>query len=237
MQKQVTKDVMEVIRTMSMHEDSGFSRSYKQGLLYRLMTYQPLSRLTLKDDEFGMVSYAVNGEGELMQNKRDPRVFYYPKTGKYSFNGSLTKFCKFKVGGDGKITDGSRSYWSGRLYVVKKSGAVYSIKNDFIKDKDTFDGKEFKIDCYDLEYPNGWHMSFCKEQDLKEYFKYYTAEKDWDSLEDEFNFKDGKYRSDLYKLLDVIKKDMYPRSKSLSSLLRSDIRPGAVKLDKPIENE
>ena len=78
---------------------------------------------------------------------------------------------------------------------------------DFILDKDNFNFQEFIIDTYDIEYPEGWWISACKESDLKEYSKIYGFKKDYDTYESELDYKGGIYKKFKNKTLKkVIKK-------------------------------
>ena len=69
MQKAINNDILEIIETFAKQGHSGFSAEYAIPIITKLLRYEPLLPLTLKDDEF------VEVADGLYQNKRDSRIF------------------------------------------------------------------------------------------------------------------------------------------------------------------
>ena len=75
MQKEVTKDVLELIEVFVNQGHSGFSAGYVAGLFDRLVHWKPLTPLTGEDDEWNDVGVYSTDKSPLYQNKRCSRVF------------------------------------------------------------------------------------------------------------------------------------------------------------------
>lgn len=69
MQKAINNDILEIIETFAKQGHSGMSAGYAIPIITKLLNYEPISPLTLKDDEFVEVATGV------FQNKRDGRIF------------------------------------------------------------------------------------------------------------------------------------------------------------------
>lgn len=75
MQKEVTKEVLELIEVFANQGHSGFSAGYVLGLFDQLVHFMPLSPLTGGDEEWNDVSMYSTDKRPLYQNKRCSRVF------------------------------------------------------------------------------------------------------------------------------------------------------------------
>jgi len=77
MNREMRKNIIDVLKTFSKQGHSGFSASYAISLLEKLLRHKPLSPLTGKDDEWNDVSEtsALKGKHKLYQNKRLSSVF------------------------------------------------------------------------------------------------------------------------------------------------------------------
>ena len=75
MQKQVTKEVLELIEVFANQGHSGFSAGYVAGLFDQLVHWRPLTPLTGDDDEWNDVSMYSTDKRPTYQNKRCSRVF------------------------------------------------------------------------------------------------------------------------------------------------------------------
>jgi hypothetical protein len=69
MQKVINNDILEIIETFAKQGHSGMSANYAIRIIDKLLKYEPILPLTLKDDEFVEVADGV------FQNKRDSRIF------------------------------------------------------------------------------------------------------------------------------------------------------------------
>lgn len=69
MQKVINDNALEIVKKFCEMGHSGFTAEYEINMIIKLLKQQPLTKLTLKDDEFVEVS---NG---LFQNIRDSRIF------------------------------------------------------------------------------------------------------------------------------------------------------------------
>lgn len=83
------------------------------------------------------------------------------------------------------------------------------LEKAYIKDTSTWDENKFKINVYDIHYPEGWWISVCKESDLKEFFKYYDIVKDKEALKAEINFEKGIHKEKIQYLIEVARKHLY----------------------------
>lgn len=75
MQKEVTKEVLELIEVFANQGHSGFSADYVAGLFDQLVHWRPLTPLTGEDDEWNDVSRNHTEGRPIYQNKRCSRVF------------------------------------------------------------------------------------------------------------------------------------------------------------------
>lgn len=69
MQKVMNDNILEIIETFAKQGHSGMSANYAIRIIDKLLKYEPILPLTLKDDEFVEVADGV------FQNKRDGRIF------------------------------------------------------------------------------------------------------------------------------------------------------------------
>ena len=69
MQKAINNDILEIIEIFAKQGHSGMSAGYAISIITKLLNYEPITPLTLKDDEFVEVATGV------FQNKRDGRIF------------------------------------------------------------------------------------------------------------------------------------------------------------------
>lgn len=100
MQKQVTKDVMKLVKVFAKQAHSVASASYILSLVQRLFDWKPLKPLTGEDDEWGE---ELNKDKHTQQNKRCGAVFrenfdnstaYYLYGKVFSNNGGKVWFIK-----------------------------------------------------------------------------------------------------------------------------------------------
>ena len=207
MQRYMCDQVNDLLYLLSSQGDSGSSIGYKINLFDRLAKFQTLSPLTFKDDEFGD-NLSISG-GDFRQNIRNSAVF--KKGDRYTFNDSFICSGKYYIGKENKIIERNGGNWSGGVFVIPESNqqAIYYLNNDWIKDTAKFTGKPFYIDVYEIEYPEGWWIKFCKESDLKEYKEQYDFESNYDMLEKEISFKDNQYRKEIIERIVSIRNHMY----------------------------
>lgn len=206
MQLRICEDILDILSTQCSHNDSGFSMSYKVGVLNKLMRLKPISKLTLDIDEFNEVD---NG---LWQNKRDSSVFMN-KEGNVSSINSIKTRSDYRIKSDLHIRDieVKSTVYPPFLFVVSRDGSLKCYKPGFAVDKSLFDGDtSFVINSYEVEIPNGWFISpICKESDLDEYRKLFTLEDNSEILERELNYKGGIYRDDILSGIEAAGKKMY----------------------------
>ncbi len=69
MQKSINDNVLAIVEKFCEMRHSGMSANYEINLIIKALRQQPLTKLTLQDDEFLEVANGV------FQNKRDYRVF------------------------------------------------------------------------------------------------------------------------------------------------------------------
>ena len=69
MQKVMNDNILEIIEVFAKQGHSGMSTNYTIRIITKLLNYEPILPLTLKDDEFIEVADGV------FQNKRDGRIF------------------------------------------------------------------------------------------------------------------------------------------------------------------
>lgn len=69
MQKVMNDDILEIIEVFAKQGHSGMSANYAIRIITKLLKYEPILPLTLKDDEFVEIANGV------FQNKRDFRIF------------------------------------------------------------------------------------------------------------------------------------------------------------------
>lgn len=86
MQKVVTQDIMQIVRTFVEQSHSGFSAAYILNILDRILRYKPVSALTGEDDEW--VDCSQFGIQD-MQNRRCPAVFKRPDGTAYWVEGKI----------------------------------------------------------------------------------------------------------------------------------------------------
>lgn len=203
MQSLMCKQVNDLLSILATHEDSGFSIGYKLSLFNKVAMFKPLSKLTFDDNEFGEC-YDINTQ----QNKRDSGVF---KRGDvYNFVDSFIKDSTFYIGEDNIVISRNRGSWSGGVFVISKdNNSIYYIHNDRIKDITKFTATTYHIPIYELEYPNDWWISFCKEEDLIEYAKEYDFDRDFNKIDSELAFKNGQYKDAILLRIDTIRNHMY----------------------------
>ncbi len=100
MQKQVTKEVMKLVKAFAKQDHSGPSASYVLSLAQKLFAWKPIKPLTGEDDEWGE---ALDKDKHTQQNKRCSAVFrdnfdnstaYYLHGKVFSVDGGITWFRK-----------------------------------------------------------------------------------------------------------------------------------------------
>lgn len=73
-QKEINKDILQIVETFSEQGHSGLSAAYTLGIIKRLLDWKPVTALTGEEDEWCPVESWDNGENS-QQNKRCPAVF------------------------------------------------------------------------------------------------------------------------------------------------------------------
>lgn len=98
MQKEINKDILEVVKVFSEQGHSGFSASYALNIIKRLLAREPITPLTGEDNEW------VNVHDNTYQNKRCSAVF---KEGKDNANAYYI---------DGKVfsDDGGKTWFTNK---------------------------------------------------------------------------------------------------------------------------
>lgn len=88
MNKLMHDNIIEMVKTFSKQNHSGFSASYAIGLVQKLLAYEPIAPLTGEPDEWTEVS---KEDGvSFYQNKRFSRVFKIGENGKaYDIEGKV----------------------------------------------------------------------------------------------------------------------------------------------------
>ena len=230
MQRFMCDQVIEILSLLHTQGDSGCSIGYKMHLLNKLVHFGILSPLTFDENEWG----APFGIRDTLQNKRCSGLFWDSKETneklKYHYIDGIGKHDKYFVKEDenGKLymdIDEHPGEWSGGAFVIRPDGTLrYSDLTAYIKNPKTFNPEtHFHIPSYLIEYPEGWWISFVREEDLavvKDSYniKYENKTNTEKRLEEEINFKDGKYADEIRKRIDfVIKYNTKPFKKSLKT--------------------
>ena len=86
MQKEINKDILQVVEVFSKQGHSGFSASYAIGLIKKLLNYEPITPLTGKDDEWIKLDY---DNDICYQNKRCSRIFKSKDGRAYDVEGKI----------------------------------------------------------------------------------------------------------------------------------------------------
>lgn len=102
MQKEINKDILQIVEKFAEQGHSGFSASYTLNTLKRLLDWKPISALTGEDDEWGE-TYEWDEEKQ-QQNKRCPAVF------RKNYDNSTAYYINGKVFSD----DGGKTWWSNK---------------------------------------------------------------------------------------------------------------------------
>ncbi len=86
MQKEINKDILQIVKVFSKQGHSGFSASYAISLIKKLLNYEPITPLTGKDDEWIKLDY---NNDTYYQNKRCSRVFKDKDGNAYDIEGKI----------------------------------------------------------------------------------------------------------------------------------------------------
>lgn len=86
MQKEMNKDILQVVEVFSKQGHSGFSASYAINLIKKLLNYEPITPLTGEDDEWIKLDYDSD---TCYQNKRCSRVFKDKDGRAYDIEGKI----------------------------------------------------------------------------------------------------------------------------------------------------
>ena len=100
MQKEINKDILQIVKTFSEQGHSGFSAPYTLGILNRLLDWKPITALTGDEDEWAE-PYEWDKE-KKQQNKRCSAVF------RKNYDNSTAYYIDGKVFSD----DGGKTWWS-----------------------------------------------------------------------------------------------------------------------------
>lgn len=101
MQREINKDILDVVKVFSEQGHSGFSASYAINLLNRLLSWKPVTPLTGEESEWGEVR-PWNEGNNLQQNLRCSAVF------RNNFDNSTAYYIDGKVFSD----DGGRTWFT-----------------------------------------------------------------------------------------------------------------------------
>jgi hypothetical protein len=101
MQKDINKDILQIVETFAEQGHSGFSASYALSIINKLLDWKPITPLTGEDDEWGQVQAWDKGDNS-QQNKRCSAVF------RKNYDNSTAYYLYGKVFSD----DGGRTWWS-----------------------------------------------------------------------------------------------------------------------------
>ena len=235
------KDIIDILALLGTQGDSGTSIHWKLWTLNKLTSFRPLTPLTFEDDEFNLVDeYGHINNTKSYQNRRVSDVFKrIDKDGnvQYIYYGGITRQDKYKVIKDGdyggynikEINDPAS--WSGGAFIIKKDGTLsWSPLSAIIKDTKTFDpDTKFKVPAYTIEYPEGWWMSFVKEEDLEEVLKvydirYYTEEETKERLEDEVEIKRGKYKDEIMGYVNYLLSSITPWKSTKNHIIKKPLK-------------
>lgn len=103
MQKEINKDILDVVKLFAEQGHSGFSASYALRIIKRLLDWKPIQPLTGEDDEWADVPSYDKGDN-TQQNKRCSAVF------RKNFDNSTAYYIEGKVfsddGGETWFTNG-----------------------------------------------------------------------------------------------------------------------------------
>lgn len=88
MNREMRKNILDIIKTFSKQGHSGFSAKYAIDILTKLLDHKPLSPLTGKESEWKDISEMSNCKNgdKLFQNIRYSSVFKKIKNGKTTYN-------------------------------------------------------------------------------------------------------------------------------------------------------
>lgn len=233
MQKYMCDQVIEILSLLHTQGDTGSTIGYKMHLLNKLVHFGVLSPLTFAEDEWGD-PFDLD---DTRMNKRCSGLFYNSKETiekyKYHYNHGISKRDKYFVKEDenGKlrmVTEEHSGELLGGAFVIRPDGTVrYSDLRAYIKDPKTFNPEtHFSIPSYQIEYPEGWWMSFVSEEDLEAVkgsynVKYESKANTETLLEKEINFKDGKYADELRRRIDFVIKHITKPTKAVKKSLKA----------------
>lgn len=116
------EQVMEALAVFSNHGNSGFSVPFEISLVQRLCKFEPISPLTLKDDEFNF-TYKDNKGRDNYQNKRKSSIFKKVDKDGNAVIEDIDAFCKrIKLHKDWKDDEfhpnDSPTTWSEGIWLV-----------------------------------------------------------------------------------------------------------------------
>lgn len=199
-------DVIALLSLLATQGDSGGTIGYKLNLFRKMALFETISPLTFKDDEFSPIHDSLTNS---QQNLRNSAVF--KKNDKYSYINSFNKQPVFYIGSEEKVEPSKRNYTiNGGTFILKENGEVIYMNRDYIKDISKFKADIFTIPVYEVEYPKDWWISFCKESDITEYLESYSFEEDKTHfIKEVFDFKDGEYKDEILKRINLIGTHMY----------------------------
>lgn len=213
MQQYMCDQILDLLAVLGTQGDSGSSIGYKLSLFEKLAKFETIAPLTFADDEFND-AHSLDGSA---QNKRNSAVFK-EKNGEIRYINAISKRPTYYCGEDAVVTKNVKSYcMSGGGFVIYPDRTIYYISNiGIIKDTKTFNSQKFEIPAYEIEYPDGWWLTFIKKEDLNDSIEIYDFKEvpGQERLEEEFTFEDGIYRDAIMARINAIIDHMYPETSS-----------------------
>lgn len=203
-QMAVCNDVLECLAIISRQGHSGFSFGYFFHLLKNVSNFEPITKLTFKEDEFGDEDcFEKNGYG-VYQNARLSSVFMHKRP---FLNGEptpddvfFTYLNGYYIQEDYKVVCDidNRNFtfdeaphhftYHGGFLLLTKNNEFKWVHGAVIKDTATFNKeKQFNIPIYSIGIPKmNWELFLAFEQDCEEFLQCYDFEKEdeYDLYED-----------------------------------------------------
>lgn len=158
--------VMEALAVFSSHGNSGFSASFEINLIQKLCNFEPITPLTLKDDEFYMIY--KDDKGRLnYQNKRKSSIFKCVDENGNVIIHDIDAFTKrivaYRHWNENKFHDiNGTTIWSGGTWIVNKNLnftgdylAGCRIKLEKVETYKYFPKKTIILNCYEIGADDG----------------------------------------------------------------------------------
>ncbi len=202
MQNLMCTQLLDLLYLLASQGDSGRSIGYKSSLLNKLMKFEPISRITFKDEDFGIDSFG----GNTRQHKRLSSIF---KEGEKITCLNLSKTPKYYIGEELEVIKKDKSYsMTGQSLVFLKDGNFKKIGHSLVIDPTkAFNNDKYNYPIYDVEYPKDWWISIVKEQDLPvlaEGLSYHLSDATEYLDREIYNFKEGIHKDEILKRVELV---------------------------------